>query len=272
LAAQTHELRLTRHYETLLHSHDSHDSSSDLVSSTNTNQALQRLSYNLRALLLSMAGENPNLSDPSSNTNFDPDYDQTNVVDLNELEQLIENLDQRGGYDGHEGRQDWVLEREYEIARLERENEALRKMMKIDGESIAATGVDLNSDRTESGPYSTYLPSSSRKGLIEDEMYGYRPTNWDISQQQQQQSQQMAGGAPLQRAVDLQPGMRMGTQGQARRTGIIGGGQQRGGLSGVRAGLAGIGLGAPGSPGHSSLWTNQSAPPSIDRSWQDFNR
>jgi hypothetical protein len=214
-----------------------------------------------------MAGENPNISDPS----FDPDYDRTNVVDLSELEQLIENLDEKsGGYDGHEGRQDWALEREYEIARLERENEALRKMMKIDGESIAATGMNLDPDRTESGRYSTYLSSSLRKGPSEEEMYGNRTTNWDA---QQQQPQQIAGGAPLQRAADLQPGMRMGTQGQARRTGIIGGGQQRGGPSAVRAGLSGIGLGSPGSPGSSSsLWTNQSASPSIDRPWQDFNR
>ena len=223
-----------------------------------------------------MAGENPEAADSSANINFDPDYDSGCTVDVNELEQLIENLDVKvGGYSSKEGREDWALEREYEIARLERENEALRRIMGIDEESMAATGMSLDLDRLESGRYSTFLSSSLRKRLSGGDLQDLIPSYWDA--QQQQQFQQMIG-APLQRATDLQPGMRMGTPGQSRRTGIFGGGQQRGGLTGaLRGGLSGIGLGSPGSPGAStSLWTNQlPASPStlsIDRPWQDFNR
>lgn len=276
LAAQQHELTLTRHYEAILHSRDSHSLSSDLTSSTNMAQSLQRLSHYLRALIRSMAGENPDSSDPTLNINLDPDYDGAGVVNLSELEELIETLDEKaGGYSGQEGRQEWALEREYEIARLEKENESLRRLLGIDEESMAATGVSLDLDRVESGRYSTYLSSSSRRGPSGSEMYGHRTSYWDA--QQQQRFQQM-GGAPLQRAMDLQPGMRMGTQGQSRRTSIFGGGLQRGGLAGglqVRGGLPGISLESPESPGaSSSLWINQPASPaiSIERTWQDFNR
>ncbi|KAF8240783.1 hypothetical protein L208DRAFT_1420251 [Tricholoma matsutake] len=276
LAAQQHELTLTRHYEAILHSRDSHSLSSDLTSSTNMAQSLQRLSHYLRALIRSMAGENPDSSDPTLNINLDPDYDGAGVVNLSELEELIETLDEKaGGYSSQEGRQEWALEREYEIARLEKENESLRRLLGIDEESMAATGVSLDLDRVESGRYSTYLSSSSRRGPSGSEMYGHRTSYWDA--QQQQRFQQM-GGAPLQRAMDLQPGMRMGTQGQSRRTSIFGGGLQRGGLAGglqVRGGLPGISLESPESPGaSSSLWINQPASPaiSIERTWQDFNR
>lgn len=276
LAAQQHELTLTRHYEAILHSRDSHSLSSDLTSSTNMAQSLQRLSHYLRALIRSMAGENPDSSDPTLDINLDPDYDGAGVVNLSELEELIETLDEKaGGYSSQEGRQEWALEREYEIARLEKENESLRRLLGIDEESMAATGVSLDLDRVESGRYSTYLSSSSRRGPSGSEMYGHRTSYWDA--QQQQRFQQM-GGAPLQRAMDLQPGMRMGTQGQSRRTSIFGGGLQRGGLAGglqVRGGLPGISLESPESPGaSSSLWINQPASPaiSIERTWQDFNR
>lgn len=276
LAAQQHELTLTRHYEAILHSRDSHSLSSDLTSSTNMAQSLQRLSHYLRALIRSMAGENPDSSDPTLNINLDPDYDGAGVVNLSELEELIETLDEKaGGYSSQEGRQEWALEREYEIARLEKENESLRRLLGIDEESMAATGVSLDLDRVESGRYSTYLSSSSRRGPSGSEIYGHRTSYWDA--QQQQRFQQM-GGAPLQRAMDLQPGMRMGTQGQSRRTSIFGGGLQRGGLAGglqVRGGLPGISLESPESPGaSSSLWINQPASPaiSIERTWQDFNR
>jgi hypothetical protein len=224
-----------------------------------------------------MAGENPELCDPSSNINFDPDYDGAVAVDISELEQLIETLDAKaGGYSGKEGREDWAVEREYEIARLERENGALRRLMEIDEESVAANGIGLDPKWLEIGRYSMVLSSSSRRVPSGGDLHSLIPSYWDTQQQQQQHFQQIIGGAPLQRAMDIQPGMRMGTQGQSRRTGIFGGGQQRGGLAGaLRGGLSGIGLGSPVSPGaSSSLWTNQPASPalSIDRSWQDFNR
>jgi len=67
--------------------------------------------------------------------------------------------------------------------------------------------------------------------------------------QPQQQQQQLGGGAPLQRAMELAPGMRM----QGRRVPMFprGGGGGRGG----------------GNPG-SHLWSQQQPPPMPDRPWQ----
>jgi hypothetical protein len=212
-----------------------------------------------------MAGENPDPSDPAFNINLDPDYDGAGVVNLSALEQLIETLDEKaGGYDGQEGPEDWAQEREYEIARLERENEAFRRFLGIDEESMAASGVSLDLDRVESGRYSTFLSSPVKKGSNEGDLYDIRPPYWDA--QQQQQFQQIGGGASSKRVMDLQPGMRLGTQGQSRRTGIFGGSQQRGSW------LSGMGIGSPVSPG-ASQWPASPAV-SIDRppQWQDFSR
>lgn len=221
-----------------------------------------------------MAGEPPDPSDSSYNLNFDPDYDGVGFVDLGELEGLIEALDKKGagGYAGTEGREDWALERECEISRLERENEELRRLLGIDEASVAASGVSLDLERVESGRYSTFLSSSSRRGpSSSSEGYNTRPSYWDT---QQSQYQQQSGSAPLQRAMDVQPGMRLGAQGVGRRAGIFGGGRGRGGLSG-------IGVSSPG-PSSASLWSNQPsspAPSTSDRpAWQgiansglDFN-
>jgi hypothetical protein len=261
-AAQHYEQEITRHYEVLLQSGDSRSLSSDPTSSTSMAQSLQRLSHLLRALLLSMTGENPDLSDPSFNVSFDPDCDKPGVVNLSALEQLIDTLYAKaGGYLGQEGREDWAQEREYEIARLERENDALRGLLGIDEASMAASGITLELDRVESGRYSTFLSSSGKKG---GDTYTIRQPYWDA-----QQFQQMGGGAAPKRAMDFHSGMRLGTPGQSRRTGIFGGGQQRSSWS------SGIGVGSPVSPG-TSQWTNQPASPviSIDRSppWQDFDR
>jgi hypothetical protein len=207
-----------------------------------------------------MAGENPDLSD-SYNVNLDPDYDGPGFVDLSELEQLIEALDERGvgGYAGTNGREDWALERECEISRLERENEELRRLLGIDEGSVAATGVSLDTERVESGRYSTFLSSSLRRGPSSSgEGYNTRPSYWDT---QQSHFQQQSGSGQLQRPMEVQPGMRLGGQGVVRRTGIFGGGRGRGGLPGI----------GTGSPGPSTLWSNQpvSPAPTIERpAWQ----
>ncbi|KAF9469667.1 hypothetical protein BDZ94DRAFT_17943 [Collybia nuda] len=272
LAAQQHELTLTRHYESLLQSRESQTLSSDLSSSTHISQSLQRLSHYLRGLLRSMVGEPPDPSDSSYNMDFDHEYDGVGFVDLGELEQLMEALDQKGagGYAGTEGREDWALERECEISRLERENEELRRLLGIDEASVTASGISLDLERVESGRYSTFLSSSSRRGPSNSEGFSSRPSYWDTQQPQFQQ----AGSAPLQRSLDAQSGMRLGAQGVGRRTGIFGGGRGRGGLTGIS-------VASPG-PSSTSLWSSQptSPAPSGDRPvWQgiansslDFSR
>lgn len=280
LAAQKHELTLTRHYETLLLARDSQNLSNDLTSSTNMSQSLHRLAHHLRGLLRTMAGEDP---DDPKHQNIDPDYDGSGfgVVDVKELETLLEALDERGagGYAGVDERGDWAMEREAEISRLERENEELRALLGIGEGSMAAQGVSADLERVESGRYSTFLSSSLRKGPrhLQQEGSGdnFPPLtrtpylNWDSSNTAQQQTQGPGNNA-IQRVVDLQPGMRMGPQ--ARRTGIFGAGQQRGGFTGGAGRQLVIGVGGQGAPpGPPSLWTNQPAspaPPFIERSWQ----
>lgn len=226
-----------------------------------------------------MAGEDTD-TDPLQN--LDPDYDGagggSGFVDPAELMELLEALDERvaGEYIGTDGRGDWAQERECEIARLEQENEELRKMMGIDANSVAASGVRIDIERTESGRYSTFLLSSPRRtggghgqqgsgdGWIARSYWdGHGNGGGQYSSPQQQQQ-----GAPLQRAMELQPGMRLGMQG--RRPGIFGAGQQRGGLLGGGAGRGmSIGVGPPPS-GPTSLWNQPPAlaPPISDRSWQ----
>ncbi|KAJ7750225.1 hypothetical protein B0H16DRAFT_1549880 [Mycena metata] len=262
LATQQHELNLIRHYETLLMARETQNLSLDLASGTDLARSLQRVSQLLRGMLRSMAGEDTDLPNP------DPDYDGgesgVGFVDPADLEALVNALDETNqpGYTGTDGREDWAFEREYEIARLEQENAELRRLLGIDPESLAASGVQLDLDR-EPGRYASILSARRRSGsghVQQGSGEGPRMSYWDTNggQQQQQQQQQMGvGGAPLQRAMDLQPGMRMGQ------------GSRRPGMFGAGRGMIPGGLGpAPSGPG--SLWSNQpSGPaPTPERPWQ----
>lgn len=91
---------------------------SDLSSNTAIAASLQRLSEKLHTLLHSIAGEDP----PESHADGEKPPDQDDLLRL---------------LDGHE---DWALERESEIARLERENEELRKLLGIDRGNVEAKG------------------------------------------------------------------------------------------------------------------------------------
>lgn len=226
--------------------------STDLKDSANISQPLQRLAHYLRGLLRSMAGEDP--EDPRFQ-NMDPDYDGSGfgLEDLKDLESLLDALDEQG-YAGLEGRQDWAVEREAEISRLEKENEELRQRLGIDAANMAEKAITLDLDRIESTR--TFL---SRRQALSDNYQ--RPQHWDAPAGQQ---------SHLQRPLDLQPGLRGGPQ--ARRPGMFGPPQQQpqrpfipggGGGRGVSQALIGLG---PNSP-----WQNQPpspAPPIVERSWQ----
>ncbi|KAF4612211.1 hypothetical protein D9613_004097 [Agrocybe pediades] len=249
LAAQQHELTLTRHYETLLASRDLKNMSSDFLLNPNMLQSLHRLSRYLRGLLKSMAGES---YDPYQNGDADYDGMGIDATDLQELTSLLEALDERGagGYAGLVGRQDWALERECEISRLEKENEELRRLLEIDEVTMAERGVTIDLERLKTTRNSTLL-SSSRRTSPPNESYAARPSYWENNGPQ---------NGPLQRAMELQPGMRAGPQ--ARRPGIFGAGQQRGGFVG------GVGRGMNVAP----VWSNQPTtpipgPPPNERAW-----
>ena len=93
----------------------------DLSSNLAIANSLQRLTESLHGLLHSMAGEDP----AESHRDNEP-------MKLEESEELLDRL--------LDNREDWAMERESEIARLEHENEELRKQLGIDKASIEARG------------------------------------------------------------------------------------------------------------------------------------
>ncbi|KAH7886168.1 hypothetical protein F5I97DRAFT_1878060 [Phlebopus sp. FC_14] len=212
LAAQNHELTLTRHYEALLLACESQSQYIDLAAETQTAICLQRLAQNLCALHRSLAGEDPEaVRDTADDATFD-------------VQSLIQSLDDEMAAGVGD---DWALERECEITRLEKENEELRKMLEIDSATLDEKGITLDLDREESGRFSTFRSDASRKrsgstssgprfaawNFEETQRDGWN--NWETHPppqthpQQSQFQQQVANGPPLQRAMDLQPGMRM---------------------------------------------------------------
>lgn len=240
LAAQQHELALTRHYETALLARESQGLDMGLLSNSNVARSLYRLTKHLRGLLKTMAGE-----DFDSFQTADLEYDGFTVSeqDIQELYNLVEAaIDQNSGYAELEGRHDWATEREYEIARLENENEDLRRMLGIDETSLSEHGITLDISHTDSGRNSTFLSSAARRNA-NSESYGSRLGYWENSHGGQPPT------PPPQRPVDLQPGMRVGPQ--ARRSGIFGG-QQRGGFLGGSG--RGVSLAVGSTP---SVWNNQ---------------
>ena len=189
--------------------------------------SLHRIAFLLRGLLKSLNGEDWNQCDAiyldsEHYTSGGPDMHSIHghednilpAVDLTELEELVDKLGD-----------DWTLQREIEIMRLERENEELRKMLKIDVQSMADSGVALDLDAGRGSTFtapgrrpaqrhsSTGSPSGDSVKLL-----------WTEGNQQQQELGQSNPAA--HRMTDFQPGMRMGSQ--VRRPGIIGVGQQRG--------------------------------------------
>ncbi|KAH0837976.1 hypothetical protein J3R83DRAFT_6213 [Lanmaoa asiatica] len=212
LAAQQHELTLTRHYEGLILACDSQNQFNDLAAETQTAISLQRLAQSLRALYRSMTGEDPDSADES--------LDDTEV----DIQSLIDTLAETAPPNF---REDWALERESEIARLEKENEELRRMLAIDPASLAEKGVTLDLDREESGRFSTLRIDRARK-RSESASSGSRFGPWNLDNEQQQekvtwegwesnapqpqpQPQQvpLSNGPPLQRGMDIPNGMRI---------------------------------------------------------------
>ncbi|KAL1737843.1 hypothetical protein HDZ31DRAFT_17426, partial [Schizophyllum fasciatum] len=109
IAAQQHELTLTRHYETLLVSREQQSQSTDINAYTNMARSFHRLSHHLRNLIQTLAGEDPESSPPHEE-------------DLLSLVQKLESLPLSS---------DWAVEREAEIARLTAENDMLRQALGI---------------------------------------------------------------------------------------------------------------------------------------------
>ncbi|KAI0348132.1 hypothetical protein BDW22DRAFT_1320468 [Trametopsis cervina] len=218
-AAQQHELTLTRHYEQLLVSRDNASMQSSVSSNAAVAASLQRLSEGLRGLLHSLAGEDQSTSSQEGGSSI--------------LEESTELLDRLLG-----NREDWAIEREAEITRLEDENEALRKLLGIDKESAEEKGwlQDEARELTSARYIPIHSPRSSSPG--------------------QEASRQSPSVSPF---VSL-PGM--GPQGQQRPPDIMQGMRVTQGRRPAMFGQRGRG----GGPG---VWEGGGHPPSVpERPWQ----
>ena len=222
MAAQKHELTLTHHYEGLLLACDSQGQYAPLAEQTHTAHSLQRLAFGLRALHRTLIGE-------------DPEAGNAEPLDLHELIQALSDEASSPGTP-----EDWEAERECEIARLQQENEELRKMLEIDAASIEEKGIVLDMDREGygTGRGATLHSEAARRRSESTSSAGSRFSAWGLDnesphestqwsggwdtsvppQQQQQQQQQhpqlpqqhpAGNGQAFQRALDLPGAMRL---------------------------------------------------------------
>lgn len=106
-ASQQHELSLARHYESLLLSRETSMMVYDLATSTAYFESLGRISDLLRKAIRAAGGE---------------------ATETNDVEENQPEYSQEIGYIGDPEGADWALEREIELARLEFENQELRRM------------------------------------------------------------------------------------------------------------------------------------------------
>ncbi|KZT08612.1 uncharacterized protein LAESUDRAFT_723493 [Laetiporus sulphureus 93-53] len=202
LAAQRHELTLTHHYESLILARETSLMNADLSDNTAVADSLARLSENLRALFRSLGGEPDNSQSTSEGTQHEDNGDAPHEDDF--LEDLL----------GHD---DWAIERESEISRLEKGNEELRKVLGIDRTSAEANGW-LEDEAREMSTFtrrpSTFRPQREESpGPGPETIAGARPTGGTF----EPIPLTGLGGSvllsnPMQRS-EFQPGMR-GMQGR----------------------------------------------------------
>ncbi|KAH7873163.1 uncharacterized protein C8R40DRAFT_1050515 [Lentinula edodes] len=114
---QENELSLIRHYESHLLQLEEENSSRELEASTRISESISRLSELLRNCLREVGGERTRLS------TYD---DHENDSETEEDPDLLEREPWQSTDATHA---EWALEREIELARLERENEELRNLI-----------------------------------------------------------------------------------------------------------------------------------------------
>ncbi|KIL71654.1 hypothetical protein M378DRAFT_6361 [Amanita muscaria Koide BX008] len=254
---QRHEHTLTRHYEILIHTRETQAQSPDMSYNVQTVMSLHRIAFLLGCLLRCANGEE--LEQPY----LEPEHfrPEQPYIDLTELEALVDKIGD-----------DWWIQREVEIARLEKENEELRRMLKIDAQTMQESGVTLDVNRYDYGRTIARRPMQQQQ---QQQQPSSTPPNGDPKLPWVENDGQPQGPGPGgQRMTELQPGMRMGSQ--VRRSGIIGGGGQQRGLlvSGGMASTGGngagngrtfsLGIGPPpstgGGGGQQAIWSN---PPAV---------
>lgn len=113
---QDHELALIREYESKLIARESEDLLRALSASTAQSAALGRISKTLRHFMRVLNGEDAEVADTPS-----PEAKQGDAEEFD-----------------FEEKKDWSLERDCELARLERENSILRRMLRMEVYEVEA--------------------------------------------------------------------------------------------------------------------------------------
>ncbi|TFK56475.1 hypothetical protein OE88DRAFT_24020 [Heliocybe sulcata] len=187
-AAQMHELTLTRHYETLILSRETHTLHTDLSANSAAAVSLQRLSEYLRGLMRSLQGEDPSQPQPPQPNHFEPDsQDPAPEGSGSGSEPLDLSPPSPSNSDDLIPDYTWALERETEITRLESENESLRQLLGIDTASASSLGI---------------------KQAVDDELRRFRmplpPSFFNPNPNLQQQQDGWAAGAPGTQTMEFQ--------------------------------------------------------------------
>ncbi|KAJ7212245.1 hypothetical protein GGX14DRAFT_550810 [Mycena pura] len=129
---QERELALSREYESQLLARQEECDSHDLGSSTIVYESLGRISHVLRQLLRAHGGE-PLVPDPPAASNLDGEPSQVPIaLEAEDCEPWTTTLAAREPWTTSDVTgADHALDREIELARLEKENEELRRMLGI---------------------------------------------------------------------------------------------------------------------------------------------
>jgi hypothetical protein len=126
-----------------------------------------------------------------------------------DISALIQILDQQPD---SEMREDWALERETEISRLEKENEDLRKMLGIDPSSLSEKGITLELD--DNAQYSRSLSVGSRKRSGSSSGAHLSPWAFDVDIPRERESNPWSGweSQPQPQPPPPQPQRQQGQQ------------------------------------------------------------
>lgn len=125
---QENELSLIRHYESNLLQLEEENSSKELEASTRISESISRMSEVLRNCLREVGGERTSKHDTE-------DGDSEEDLDL---------LEREPWQSTDAAHAEWALEREIELARLERENEELKALIKA-GQTVPTQATALPS-------------------------------------------------------------------------------------------------------------------------------
>ncbi|KAF9453890.1 hypothetical protein P691DRAFT_657776 [Macrolepiota fuliginosa MF-IS2] len=266
LAAQKHEHTLARHYETLIQTREAQSLAADVTANTNMLQSLHRLSRHLQSLLQSMAGEEPDPELSSSPPPPDFTADHASLPqEIEELRRLMQRLEEQANTEfGEKGRQDWALQREWEIQRLEEENARLRKALEIDEENMEAKGLAIDARQID---IHRTMVIASHRSQPDNSYWAGVPLEPTTHLQRTPEAQFLTRLAVQQNQPQSQ---QVQQQPQPKRTAGVWGGTMPDRRE--RNNAAGRPLTAFGqTPGSLTLWSSQPAspaPPVVERSWQ----